>query len=118
MYLEKIAKMHDKFMISLVEFSEKEKEFRIEAMQEELDEYKVAKTKEEEFDALIDLLVFTLGTVDRHGWSNVFNEGFDRVMNANMAKELGPNQKRGSFSLDLKKPNNWKAPCHKDLVGE
>lgn len=114
--LNRIRAMHDQFGITEVPFSFQEKSFRIAAMQEELDEYHAAISEAEELDALVDLLVFTLGTVDRHGWTNVFEEAFNRVMDANMAKELGANNKRGGFKLDLRKPEGWKAPNMEDLV--
>lgn len=59
--------MHVKFGITSerVKFSEEEKKFRICAMQEELDEYKEANSKEDELDALVDLVVFALGTAER-----------------------------------------------------
>jgi hypothetical protein len=115
-----VKMMHNKFGITSeqVQFSEEEKKFRICAMQEELDEYKEAKTKEDELDALVDLVVFAMGTAERQGMLEVFDEAFKRVMEANCKKEIGQNQKRGSFQLDLVKPEGWTSPCHKDLVGE
>ena len=41
---------------------------------------------------------------------------FRRVNAANAAKELGPLTKRGSFELDLVKPEGWTAPDLRDLV--
>ena len=118
--LSQIHLMHVKFGITnrLVEFSDREKQFRIDAMQEELDEYKAASTKADELDAIIDLVVFALGTAERQGMLNVVKEAFERVMAANMTKELGPNNKRGSFAIDLVKPANFIAPDLSDLVGE
>ena len=116
--LNQIIKMHDKFKIAHddITFSEREKKFRIEAMQEELDEYRDANTFEDELDALVDLVVFTLGTAERQGMAGVFEEAFKRVMVANNAKELGPNQKRGSFELDLQKPEGWQPADLSDLL--
>ena len=116
--LKLVQAMHLKFGITShrVAFSEEEKKFRICAMQEELDEYKDAKTKEDELDALVDLVVFALGTAERQGFIKVFDEAFKRVMNANIQKQLGTNEKRGSFQLDLVKPMGWKAPNLTDLV--
>jgi hypothetical protein len=118
--VKKIKKMHNKFGIPCeqVAFSDEEEKFRITAMQEELDEYIKAENDEEAFDALIDLVVFALGTAERRGWLHNFEEGFDRVMFANMLKEVGKNQKRGNFALDLIKPDYWEAPDHSDLVKE
>jgi predicted HAD superfamily Cof-like phosphohydrolase len=118
--LSRIKKMHTKFGITCdeVPFSLKEKEFRIMAMQEELDEYIDAETREDELDALIDLIVFALGTAERQGMLEVFNQGFNRVMAANCMKEIGPNKKRDSFALDLVKPKGWQSPVLSDLVEE
>lgn len=115
-----VKAMHSKFGITAekVNFSEEEKKFRICAMQEELDEYKEASTKEDELDALVDLVVFALGTAERQGLIKVFEEAFNRVMEANIKKEVGTNKKRGSFQLDLVKPEGWTAPDLSDLVKE
>ena len=64
------------------------------------------------------MVVFALGTAERQGMLEVFEEAFNRVMKANMAKELGPNKKRNSFALDLVKPKEWTAPVLTDLVPE
>ena len=97
-YLQKIEEMHKKFGISNkdVGFTEEEKDFRITAIDEELTEYSEAENRVDELDALVDLLIFTLGTVERMGLSNVFDEAFNRVMKANMTKEIGPLQKRNN----------------------
>ena len=112
-----VKQMHTKFGITSEEvpFSEEEKKFRICAMQEELDEYKEAETKEDQLD---DLVVFAMGTAERQGMLEVFDEAFKRVMLANCKKEIGQNQKRGSFQLDLVKPKDWTAPDLFDLVQE
>ena len=110
--LKKIKDMHTQFGITFeqVKFQSEEKAFRIVAMQEELDEYKDATTPADELDALVDLVVFALGTAERQGYLAVFEEAFNRVMQANMQKEIGTNQKRGSFKLDLVKPEGWTGP--------
>lgn len=116
--IQRLKDMHFKFGITCqhLEFSEEEKQFRITAMQEELDEYAEANTKEDELDALVDLVVFALGTAERQDMLDVFEEAFHRVMNANCAKEVGANKKRGSFAIDLVKPEGWVAPDLSDLV--
>lgn len=115
-----VDSMHEKFGISskFIEFSKEEKKFRIACLLEEVEEYKVADNPEEELDALVDLIVFALGTVERQGWNEVFIEAFQRVMYANMNKLLGPNTKRGGFALDLKKPDGWTPARLDDLVVE
>ncbi len=111
-----VRAMHHKFNIVNLPFSKEEKQFRIAAMQEELNEYIEATEPADELDALVDLLVFTLGTVDRQGWSHVLDEAFRRVMHSNMTKEIGKNQKRGNFQLDLVKPEGFKPANLDDLV--
>lgn len=115
--LEKLKFMHTKFGITAeqVAFSADEKQFRIVAMQEELDEYSEADNQVDELDALVDLVVFALGTAERQGMLPIFEQAFNRVMMANCAKEVGPNKKRGSFAIDLKKPEGWKPPVLDDL---
>lgn len=106
--------------------------FRSEFLQEELSEYEgavnaLALVSEEDeyrevllaaaFDALIDLVYVALGTAHLHGFP--FDEGWFRVQEANMAKVRaqpdGSDSKRGS-SLDVVKPDGWKAPNLVDLV--
>jgi len=77
-------------------------------MMEEVTEYMVASSLEDQYDALLDLLVFTLGTMERQGFPL---DGIVEVISANMLKEIGPNSdKRGGFELDLKKPDGWEPP--------
>lgn len=116
--IKKIEEMNEKFSISPsdVPFSATEKKFRYDAMVEEIEEYKTSYTPEDELDALIDLVVFAIGTAVRQGWADIFEEAYNRVMEANCKKEVGPNQKRGSFALDLVKPEGWEAADLKDLV--
>ena len=117
--INNVIKMYSKFNISnnkLDWLGEKEKKFRISAMAEELQEYADASNKHDELDALIDLIIFALGTIERQGMSDIFEEAFNRVIDANMAKKLGPNTKRGEFSIDLVKPEGWVPPCFKDLM--
>ena len=118
-YMRAIKALHVKFERdhkTLPEVTEEEKRFRLVAMREEAAEYFHAQTDNDRLDALVDIVVFALGTVERHGWSFVFKEAFDRVMDANMKKVPGPNAERGNFKLDLKKPKGWQKPDHTDLV--
>jgi hypothetical protein len=118
--LELVKKMHNKFSINAekVTFTSVEKEFRLKCLQEEIDEYKDATSAHEQLDALVDLVVFAFGTAERQGWLDVFEEAFNRVMDANLTKEVGPNLKRDSFALDLVKPKGWVAADLTDLVKE
>lgn len=117
--LAKIKHMHQQFNIdcgALPTFSSDERDFRVVAMQEELDEYQDAYDRHDQLDALVDLVVFALGTAERQGFLESFEEAFDRVMTANCAKQIGRNTKRGNFQIDLIKPSGWTAPDLSDLV--
>jgi predicted HAD superfamily Cof-like phosphohydrolase len=114
-YMQHIKVMHEKFQIE-GEFTQEEKDFRYECMLEEVNEYRVANNREDELDALVDLAVFLFGTVDRMGFNDNFYRAYVRVSKANLEKELGPNNKRGGFKLDLRKPEGWVPPNLSDLV--
>lgn len=110
---ELIRAMHEKFKLEYDgpprHLDPEERTFRITAMQEELDEYKSAGRLVDQYDALLDLLVFTLGTLYRQGFPT--SPGFQAVMRANMNKKLGSNgAKRGGFKRDLVKPEGWIGP--------
>lgn len=116
--LRLIGKMHAHFGITayIVPFSLPEKDFRVRCLEEEIKEYHEAETKADELDALVDLVVFALGTAERQGMLGVFEEAFERVMKANMVKQVGKNEKRDNFAIDLIKPEGWTAPDLTDLV--
>lgn len=108
-----VKAMHKKFGLTSAglpwHLEPHEKAFRVKALQEELDEYNMATTLVDEYDALLDLIVFAVGTLDRQGLPLL--EGFEKVMKANMAKEVGQNgDKRGGFKRDLVKPKGWVGP--------
>jgi predicted HAD superfamily Cof-like phosphohydrolase len=95
-------------------------EFRIRFLQEELDEMKNAAKNndaEEIVDALIDLCVVAIGTLDAYG-VNAY-KAWDEVHAANMSKEVGIKASRPNpLGLpDLIKPEGWKAPSHKGNHG-
>ena len=122
--LASVVAMHDHFEFepndNPTQLSVREKAFRTKALREEVREFSVAKTLADELDALVDLQVFLLGTVDRMGLNDVFDEAFERVMAANMQKQvagLTKKSKRG-FKRDLVKGDDWVAPNLTDLVGE
>ena len=96
-------------------------DFRLSFLQEELDETRAAATIDknppEIVDGLIDLCVVAIGTLDAFGVDAY--EAWDRVHNANMAKEVGVKESRPNpLGLpDLVKPKGWKAPEHYDNTG-
>lgn len=128
--IQDIAEMHNKFGVNpVIESLDKEKlakflEFRINFLQEELDEMKEAASSmsgiddaDEVVDALIDLMVVSIGTLDAFNINTT--EAWNRVHEANMAKNPGVKEGRPNpLGLpDLVKPEGWTAPCHKDNVG-
>ena len=96
-------------------------EFRINFLQEELDETQQAafiyEDPEEIVDGLIDLCVVAIGTLDAFGVDT--NAAWDQVLKANMAKEVGVKPERPNpLGLpDLMKPEGWEPPSHEDNTG-
>jgi hypothetical protein len=93
-------------------------QFRIRFLQEELDELQDAKCADDIVDALIDLCVVAIGTLDAFDVDS--KKAWNRVLKANMKKEVGVKASRPNpLGLpDLIKPEGWKAPTHKDNVGK
>jgi len=92
------------------------KKFRDDFLEEEFEEYRSAKTLEDAFDALIDIVYVALGTAYLFGFD--FNEGWRRVHEANMRKvraKSSKESKRGS-SYDVIKPEGWQPPNLSDLT--
>lgn len=122
-WVKDISDMHTKYGVRpVVEKFDKEKlakflEFRANFLQEELDELKTAKNADDVVDALIDLCVVAIGTLDAMQ-SDAYT-AWDRVLEANMNKEVGIKESRPNpLGLpDLIKPAGWKAPSHADLTG-
>ena len=134
-WVQDIADMHQKYGVNpVVRNFDKDKlaaflKFRIDFLQEELDEMRNAvanrqasvldttNASDDVVDALIDLCVVAIGTLD------VFDvnayEAWDRVHKANMNKEVGVKASRPNpLGLpDLVKPEGWVAPTHKDNLG-
>ena len=91
--------------------------FRANFLQEELNELKSAKNADDSVDALIDLCVVAIGTLDAFGVDAY--TAWDRVHKANMNKQVGIKESRPNpLGLpDLIKPEGWTAPTHADNVG-
>jgi len=111
--MQLVLAMHMKFGLQNTDgptvLNEEEKRFRIAAMREEIQEYEEAQDLVTLYDSLLDLIVFAVGTLERHGLPLL--PGFEAVMLANMAKEVGQNgNKRGGFKRDLVKPAGWVGP--------
>ena len=105
--------MHDKFDLMTPEQLKKFLEFRIKFLQEELDELKANTDNPEEIvDALIDLSVVAIGTLDAYMIDS--HMAWDEVLYANMQKTPGikPERPNPLGLPDLIKPDGWKAPSH------
>jgi len=118
MMYEEVLKQHEHFGLRYTgkprHLDETEKAFYVGALIEEVAEYNLAETLEDEYDGLLDILVFALGALLRQGLSP---EGIKEVVRANMSKELGPIiGKREEFQLDLFKPEGWQAPNLKSFL--
>lgn len=127
-WVEDIEQMQDKFGTLDWVFDNKKDvdklksflRFRIEFLQEELDEtrnaYKVMDA-EEIVDGLIDLCVVAIGTLDAFGVDAY--KAWDEVLKANMTKSVGVKEGRPNpLGLpDLMKPEGWKAPSHEGNHG-
>lgn len=103
--------------------------FRIDFLQEELDEMRKAvvdfqsgkinsvKAADDTVDALIDLCVVAIGTLNAYDVNEY--TAWNRVYQANMEKEVGIKESRPNpLGLpDLIKPEGWTAPTHADNIG-
>jgi predicted HAD superfamily Cof-like phosphohydrolase len=92
-------------------------EFRANFLQEELDELRKADNADDVVDALIDLCVVAIGTLD--GFKVDSYKAWDAVLRANMNKQVGVKESRPNpLGLpDLIKPAGWEAPSHVNNYG-
>ena len=128
-WVQDIHDMHTKFGVRpVIAGLDKEKlakflEFRLNFLQEELDEAKEAAVSndpskaEDIVDAMIDLCVVAIGTLDAFGVDAY--TAWNRVHEKNMQKEPGikPERPNPLGLPDLIKPAGWTAPTHADNVG-
>lgn len=125
-WVKDIREMHAKFGVrEIVDTFDQQKlrtylKFRLDMLQEELDETKQAASEDDPdgiVDGLIDLCVFAIGTLD------VFHvdayEAWARVHEKNMEKSPGVKPNRPNpFNLpDLIKNPGWTPPSHLDNLG-
>jgi predicted HAD superfamily Cof-like phosphohydrolase len=92
-------------------------QFRIRFLQEETNELITNVNNPEEIvDALIDICVVAIGTLDLY---NVDAEkAWNEVLNANMKKQTGVKPSRPNPIIpDLIKDENWKSPSHEKNYG-
>lgn len=121
-----IADMHAKFGVNAVvntltsEQLNTYLKFRLDMVQEEVNEARKAYDEKDAdgiVDALIDNIVFAIGTLDAFGVDAY--AAWNRVHNANMVKSPGvkPGRPNPYGFPDLIKPEGWTAPNHEDNVG-
>lgn len=125
-WVKDINEMHEKYGVPAVvknlsvESLQKLLEFRYSFLEEEMTELDSALTDndpEEIVDALIDLCVVAVGTLDVFGVDA--SKAWDEVLKANMSKEVGVNPTRPNpLGLpDLVKPEGWQPPSHTGNYG-
>lgn len=122
-WVQDIAKMHEKYGVNpVIRQMDNDKlraflEFRIRFLREELDELSNSESADDVVDALIDLCVVAIGTLDAYDVDA--HTAWDRVLTANMNKEPGVKHSRPNpLGLpDLIKPEGWTAPSHQDNCG-
>ena len=119
-----IAMMHEKYGVHPViekmdaDTLKKFLEFRVRFLEEELTELKNATNADDVVDALIDLCVVAIGTLDGFGVDS--HKAWDAVLVANMNKKVGVKESRPNpLGLpDLIKPEGWTAPSHEGNEGK
>lgn len=94
--------------------------FRQNHLEEEMDELDKAiinKNPEAVVDAIIDLCVVAIGTLDLAGVD--ISKAWDEVLRSNSTKIKGMKPERpGSRGVDVVKPDGWIPPNHKDNTGK
>jgi len=122
-WVKDIADMHKKYGVNskVAELSQESLgallKFRLDFLAEEYNELCAASLSrpvnaEETVDALIDLCVVAIGTLDLFGVDAY--AAWDEVLRANMNKEVGikPSRPNPLGLPDLIKPEGWTAPSH------
>ena len=127
--IQDIVNMHSKFgvhawkadNIDNKELMRKWLQLRMNMIREEFQETENAiasKDPEEVVDGLIDLLVFTLGTLEVMDVD--IQKAWEQVMSSNMMKETGvkPGRPNPLGLPDLLKPSGWIPPSHEGNHGD
>jgi predicted HAD superfamily Cof-like phosphohydrolase len=118
-----IAMMHEHYKVHPVVDTFKEDkmrellQFRVRFLEEEMNELKTAESPDDVVDALVDLCVVAIGTMDIMGVDPY--KAWDEVLKANMKKKVGVKESRPNpLGLpDLIKPAGWVGPTHEDNTG-
>lgn len=98
--------------------SDSELKYASKAIREEAEEFVLAHVNQDvvgAVDAACDLMYFTIGFMYRMGLSaQQIRSAFDAVHEANMAKKVGVQHKRGGDGVvDAVKPEGWRGPEEK-----
>lgn len=121
--IKDIAALHERFGVDKVVAAmdnmllSRFMEHRIKFLLEELGELEESTVPENITDALIDLIVVALGTLQ--AFQIDIGKAWDQVHEKNMQKVPGANPQRPNpYGLpDLCKPEGWTPPSHADNVG-
>lgn len=97
--------------------------FQVGFLQEEIRELRDAHAEGDmqgAADALVDLVYVALGTAYKMGLAPHWEEIWDNVQRANMAKVKAENaeQSKRGYAGDIVKPQGWKAPDHSKQLGK
>jgi predicted HAD superfamily Cof-like phosphohydrolase len=122
-FVNDVAEMHSKYKVneSVLNFDADKLsqyfKFRTSLLTEEYNEFINASTADDAVDALIDIVVIALGTLDAFDVDTY--KAWNAVLGANMNKHTGIKPERPNpFGLpDLIKPVDWVAPSHNDNIG-
>lgn len=125
-HYQDILDFHEKFKVPLAPkhtlLEGEALKFRLDFLQEELDELRKAHDEgnlDDAVDALIDLEVVLLGTGQFMGISKeAYEEHWEEVHRANMSKErcTDASQSKRGTSLDIFKPPGWSKPSHTPII--
>jgi hypothetical protein len=128
LWVDDVNKMYDKYgMFDWVKMNKDNKSLMVNFLKhridhiteekKELDDALATENAEEIVDAMIDICVLSIGTLQLFGVDA--KKAWDEVLKANIAKERGIKSTRPNpFGLpDLIKPEGWKGPDHSDNHG-
>ena len=111
---ESIREFHQKYNLQPTQNNKELQEARIKHMTEELKEYINAQkegNREQQLDALVDLVYVTLGTAYYENFD--FDGAFKHIHSCNM-KKIQKATKRSKW--DVVKPEGWQPPNLKDYI--
>ena len=111
---ESIREFHQKYNLQPTQNNKELQEARIKHMTEELNEYIKAQkegNREQQLDALVDLVYVTLGTAYYENFD--FDGAFKHIHSCNM-KKIQKATKRSKW--DVVKPEGWQPQNFKDYI--